>query len=448
MSGMVLPDRAEPYFDREYETMPRPRLAELQFELLRETIDLAYERSPLVRETWDAAHVRPADVRSIDDFHEKVPFISKDDVRRFRDDRGDPYGGVLCLDRADLTAIMSTSGTTGDPTLTAERWGWSAAGRPALMFRDFWGMGVRPGDHCALFLFTFRGPTYGFLQALGCTPILFDYGIDEVERLLRLSLQYRPTAIYNFGGTMINATADVAEACGIDPRDAFSSYRAVVWAGEPLGARARGHATDWNLPLFEHSNVADVTACFECSSHDGMHVWEDTVLVEGISPAAVDHVEATTATVDDDRCELVATALVNRVAPLVRYRSDDIVRLDRRPCACGRTHSRLHTLGRKSDETLVDGRAVLPLDVWAAVESVDECRLGLFQIIRPAREVDVLRLRVGHEPADGQRRAGLRDEIVAAVQAAIGITPDVELVHNEELLRLGPPHKIPRVSTR
>ena len=448
MTATSLPPVDQAFFDVDYETMPRAQLEDVQLELLLDTIALAYERAPLVRETWQAAKVRPADIRTLDDFREKVPFISKDAVRRFRDEKGDPYGGLLCLDTAELTAVMSTSGTTGDPTLVAERWGGEPVGRRAVMYRDFWGMGVRPGDYVALVLFTFRGPTYSFVQSLGAIPILLDYELGELERLLRLSIRYRPTALYNFGGTMINAVADVAAACGIDPRDAFSSYRAIVWAGEPLGARARQLAESWGLPLFEHSSVGDVTACFECHAHDGMHVWEDTALVEGIDPDSVDHTGAAAVAEDGARCELVATALVNRVAPLIRYRSDDIVRLDRRPCGCGRTHARVHTIGRKGDELVVQGRSILPVDLWAAVESLPACRLGLFQMVRPAREADELRLRVGFQdvPADGL--PALADHVAAAVAAAVGIEPVVELVPNEVLLRLGPPHKIPRVTAR
>ena len=435
-----------PYWDAEYETMPRDRLRELQFELLVETIAFSYEHAPLTRETWDAARLRPADIRSWDDFTEKVPFLDKDAQRRFRDERGDPYGGVLCRDPAELTAINSTSGTTGDPTLVAEMWGGGFVGRPAIMYRDFWGMGVRPGDHFSLFLFTFRGPTYGFVQQLGAVPLLFDYDLAEIERLLRMSLRYRPTALYNFGGTMINATAEIAARTGIDPRDAFSSYRAIVFAGEPLGSRARELAGEWGLPLFEHSNVGDVTACFECAAHDGMHVWEDMAYVEGIDPLALSHHDAQPVTGDRVRCELVATALTNRVAPLVRFRSDDLVEIDRSPCGCGRTHARVWTIGRKGDELVVQGVSVLPVDVWAAIEAIDACRLGLFQIVRPTREVDVLRLRVGYQDTPPNRRSALRDEVRAAVFAAVGVEPEVDLVPDDELLRLGPPHKIPRVT--
>src|SRR5205814_10425710 len=100
-----------------------------------------------------------------------------------------------------------------------------------------------------------------------------------------------------------------------------------------------------------------------------LHFWEDSALVEGIElpagPDATDHRDAVPAA-DGARCELVATALVNRVAPLIRYRSDDIVRLTREPCRCGRTHARMWTVGRRSDEIVVDGQPVMPIDVWGA----------------------------------------------------------------------------------
>ncbi len=443
-----LPALDSPYWDAEYETMARDRLRDLQFELLTETIAFAYEHSALTREAWDEARIVPTDIRDWHDFTDKVPFLDKDAQRRFRDERNDPYGGVLCRDPAELTAINSTSGTTGDPTLVPELWGGGFVGRPAIMYRDFWGMGVRPGDHFALFLFTFRGPTYGFVQQLGAIPMLFDYDVSEIERLLRRSIEYRPTALYNFGGTMINATAEIAAAAGIDPRDAFSSYRSVVFAGEPLGARARALADEWGIPLFEHSNVGDVTACFECTAHDGMHFWEDMAYVEGIDPMALDHHDAQPITGNRVRCELVATALTNRVAPLVRFRSDDLVEIDRTPCTCGRTHARIWTIGRKGDEVVVDGVSVLPVDVWDAVESVDACRLGLFQVVRPQRAVDTLHVRVGYQDTPESRLGALRDDVTNAIAQATGVEPNIELVPNAALLRLGPPHKIPRVTKR
>lgn len=429
-----LPPTESVYYDAEIETMPRARLEDLQLERLLALLPQAYERAPLIRETWDGAGVHPRDIRTLDDFRERVPFIDKDAVRRFRNARGDPYGGLLCVDPAQLTGVSSTSGTTGDPTLVPEQWGGSGLTSPAIITRDLWGWGVRPGDFVMLVLFTFRGPTYGLFQhSLGTTPILMDFDPLEMERFCELSIEYRPTAVYNFGSVLINAVKAACDRRGFDPHDVFSSYRGVTFAGEPLSPRARALAESWGIELFEHGNVGDVTGSFECTQHDGLHAWEDTVLVEGIDP-------------DGDRCELVATSLANHIAPLVRFRSDDIVRLTYEPCGCGRTHVRMWPLGRKSDEIVVDGVSVLPLDVWGAVESVDACALSLFQVIRATRQVDRLQLRVGYAPEWSQRLDAVRDDVMAAVLATTGVEPDVQLVPNDALLRLGPPHKIPRVA--
>ena len=114
-------------------------------------------------------------------------------------------------------------------------------------------------------LFTFRGPTYGLFQGLGTIPILFDFDPQEMERFCELSLAYRPTGLYNFGSVLINAVREVCERRGFDPRDVFSSYKGVVFAGEPLSPRARVLAEEWGVELFEHTSVGDVTAAFECT---------------------------------------------------------------------------------------------------------------------------------------------------------------------------------------
>ena len=168
-------------------------------------------------------------------------------------------------------------------------------------------------------------------------------------------------------------------------------------------------------------------------------MWEDTAYVECLDPNGTDAVP------DGERGELVSTTLIDKVAPLLRYRSDDLVRISREPCGCGRTHGRVWALGRKGDEVLVEGVSVLPGDVWGAVESIDETN-GLFQVIRPARDVDRLTLRVGYSTSGTGGLTALRSRVEDAVEAAVGMRPDVELVERDVLLRQGPPHKIPRVT--
>jgi phenylacetate-CoA ligase len=207
-----------------------------------------------------------------------------------------------------------------------------------------------------------------------------------------------------------------------------------------MSPRVRRRLDEWGVNAFVHTGVGDVGAATECREHNGCHVWEDIAFVECLDP------EGTEPVADGERGELVATTLVDKIAPLVRYRSDDLVRITREPCACGRTHARMWPLGRKGDEIVVDGRSVLPGDVWAAIEEVPETSAGLFQVIRPRREVDRLRLRVGYGTEPGAGQSDLRQRVSDAVAAAVGVEPDIELVANDVLLRQGPPHKIPRVT--
>ena len=433
------PEANDRYLDREIETMPRDRLRDLQEGKLLDLLPYAYERSALIRSTWDEAGVHPRDIRSIDDFTERAPFMSKDSIRVFRDERHDPYGGLLCFDESELTAITSTSGTTGDPTLVPEVWGVAWAGATPALVREFYEIGTRAGDFFTCILFTFRGAFYAMVQSLGAVPVFLDHSPSELPRFVELSLEYRPTCLYNFSNVLIAELARVCKAMAVDPREVMASYHGIVHGGEPLGRRSRELLDEWGVARFEHTAVGDAGAATECREHDGCHFWEDSVIVEHLEPGGTEPLR------DGERGELVVTALDNRVMPLVRFRSDDLVEITRERCGCGRTHGRLRTAGRKGDEVVVDGRSVLPQDVWEAVEQFDETALGLFQIIRPSREVDRLRLRVGH----GGSASGvgdLEDRLAAAIAEATGVVPVIELVPNDELLRLGPPHKIPRVT--
>jgi phenylacetate-CoA ligase len=430
------------YYDQAAETRSRADIEAMQLERLQLMLPHAYEHSALVRSVWEEAGVHPRDINSLEDFTERAPFIDKSTLQHWREERGDPYAGLLCIPPGEVTTILSSSGTTGEPTLSPQHWAPSSGPVPAGLSRDLWMIGLRPRDHVTVVIFTFRGPAYAMVQQFGAVPVLCDYDAADMGRLCELSLEYRPTGLYSLSSMIVLAMAEACEAGGFDPTDVFSSYRALVQAGEPLGARARAVVDSWGVPLFEHTSVGDVGTAFQCPEHDGLHFWEDDTLAECVDPGGTGAVE------DGTTGELVATALVNRTTPLIRYRSDDIVRLTRAPCACGRTHARLWPVGRKGDGVDVEGRRILPIDVWPAVESVPACGRGLFQIVRTAPQMDRLRLRVGYAAGSESRLDSIRDDVAAAVLEAVGVAPDVDLVPEAELLRLGPPHKIPRVAAR
>jgi phenylacetate-CoA ligase len=425
------------FFQPEIETMPRAGLDALRAERLLELVPYIYERSALVRQRWDTAGVHPGDIRSIDDYFERVPFTSKDDVRAFAQQHGDPYGGVVCVDPADLTGVGSTSGTTGDPMLIPEQWSdWAPYSLGAARF--WWGMGIRPGDY-GFGIWTFRTLAYyEGLQMCGAIPILFDSFSTNWDRLIDQVRRYQPALIW-LGAPDVIPFSRLAER--YDLREELACVKAVKYAGAPLGTRMKQRMTEeWNLKVFIGTAAGDCGLSLECEARDGCHIWEDQILVE--------HVEAEGASPADEGSvgELVVTALDNRYAPLVRYRSQDLIRFTREPCSCGRSHVRQWTVGRKGDETVVQGRTVVPLDVWTALEQIPATEDGVFQIVRPARQLDQLKIRVGYREAlvPSERALNqLSEEVRHIVHAHTGIKPELDLMPESRLLGQGP--KVVRV---
>jgi phenylacetate-CoA ligase len=428
----------ERYLEPQIETMPRPDIEAMQQERLLELIPLVYDRSALVRRTWELAGVHPRDVRSYDDFTERAPFMDKDAVSRFRDTYGDPWGGLLLTHPSELSAVVSTSGTSGEPMLVPQAWTDDLPPYVVQGCRDLWEMGVRPGDYVMWPGARQRGPVYQLPQLLGAVPVLLNMMPSEVEVLIRASREHRPRVMLAMLGPMFAALQHVSDR--FDIKEAFSSYESVVFTGEQLTARQRSQLEQWGLDMFDCTGTGDIGWSFDCREHAGCHIWEDLMLAEH-----VDTVSGAPAN-DGEIGEIVTTSLTDLVAPLVRYRSGDLVRLTRERCACGRTHSRFKPMGRKGDEVVVQGRSLVPADLFPAIESVPETVEAVFQIIAPQREVDQLRVRVGYDPERQHRLDDVRDRLVAAIVCAIGLEPSIELVPESDIVSQAHAMKIRRVS--
>jgi len=427
------------FFDPVVETMPREEIEKLQEARILQLVPYVYERSPLVRSLWDKAGITPDDIQSLADFKEKVPFMDKDMIRAYRDEHSDPYGGLACATAPHLRGVGFTSGTTGDPTpLPRSEHHVTMSG----LLRELWQMGVRPDDYIAYMLFTFRE---GFnsdkwLEA-GFRPIAVQHLPNEMPYLTQISREYRPKAMFMLSTPLIMALEQYQKDTNDDLKEAFSSFEGVVFGGEPLSPHFRQLIESWGLEIFQLSSLGDISTTMECKAHDGMHTWEDLALVEHLHPDRNEPVA------DGERGEMVVTALADDVGPLIRFRTDDLITFTRKPCTCGRTHGRLKPMGRKGDEMLIQGKSVLPIDIFPVIGQFPETTSSLFQLIRPQREADVLNLRVGFDKSKLQTtEADLAARITDEVGKALDVPLKIHLIENEELLKNGPPNKIPRVT--
>lgn len=428
----------ERFYEPDIEAMPREELEKLQEARLLQLLPYVYNRSPLVRWVWDQAGIKPDDIKSMADFKAKVPFIDKDTIRQFRDEHDDPFGGLVCVEPPHLKGVGFTSGTTGDPT-PIPRTEYTIPIKSCI--REFWQIGVRPGDFFVHMLFTFReGLASDRWAESGMKPLQIQHLPHEVPHLISSMRKYRPKALFMLSTPMIMALEHYQKQTGDDLKEAFSSIEGVVFGGEPLNPVLRSLVESWGLEIFELTSLGDIATAMECKAHDGMHTWEDLALIEHLNPDSNEDMP------DGSRGELVVTALADDVAPLIRYRTDDLVSFTREQCTCGRTHGRLKPIGRKTDEMIIRGRSVLPIDIFPLMQHFPETHSGLFQLVRPQRVADELTLRVGYdESAMSCSMQELQDKVAAKVGEALNIPVKVQLVANEEMLKNGPPNKIPRV---
>ena len=429
--------------DSPFENMPRPELEALQAQRLLATVERTYHKSPLFHELMSRAGVKPADIRNREDFIRLVPTFNKDDIRAYRDRHKDPCGGLVRLNDHQLTTMLTTSGTTGDPTPMPIR---RRTSDNDAYVRAFWHIGARPGDFLIMPVFTFRGGAANGIAAqneAGLTSIYFNHDPRELPRMIEALKQFRPTVFGLMSGPLLLGLEKLLENSNEDPRELFSSVKGAIWGGEAMSPRLKRLTDSWGLQLYETMACGDTVSATTCSAHDGFHAWEDMAYVECIDPDSGEPVA------DGEVGEMVVTNINDPFLTMVRFRTDDLVVLDRSPCSCGRTHLRYKMRGRVGDRIIVQGKSILPVDIRFHIEERPETSGGMFQIIRTAREMDVCSLRVGYR---ADRLSGTTDDLIRVLEADISAILDVpvrvELTPEEELLKLGPPHKIPRVTKK
>lgn len=386
---------------------------------------------PLGQAAW-----RPA---TLEDFCRRVPFTTKAEL--VADQRAHPpFGTNLTHPLERYTRHHQTSGTTGTPLRwldTPESWDalvdcWTEVFRAA---------GVDRGDR-VFFAFSF-GPFIGFWMAfaaaerLGCL-CLPGGGMSSAARL-RAILDLRATVLC-CTPTYALHLAETAAREGLDLRR--GAVRRLMVAGEPGGSvpatRARLEAAWPGARVADHHGMTEVgPVTYECPAQPGvLHVMEHAFLAEVLDPATGRPVAA------GQRGELVLTTLVREGAPLLRYRTGDLVQprsapeqSDAPPCACGRVELALEggILGRVDDMVIVRGVNVYPSAVDEVVRRFPEVVEYQVQVHQPA---GLTEMTIEIEPApDCADPAGLAARVQAELQAVFALRVPVTFV---------PPGTLPR----
>jgi phenylacetate-coenzyme A ligase PaaK-like adenylate-forming protein len=143
----------------------------------------------------------------------------------------------------------------------------------------------------------------------------------------------------------------------------------------------------------------------ECEHHQGIHLFEDTTLVENVDA------DGQPVPPGQRGARLLVTNLYNLVQPLLRLEVTDIVTLDPDPCPCGRILTRMKTIYGRSDDVLSlcarDGGQVAVHPLHFALLTRDP-QVGEFQVIQDG---PLLRVLVVPRQQSSPAAAGSDDEL-------------------------------------
>jgi phenylacetate-CoA ligase len=264
-----------------------------------------------------------------------------------------------------------------------------------------------------LFPFSF-GPFIGFWAAfessaeLGCLSL--PGGGMTTSARLRFMIENGCTVLC-CTPTYALHMAEVAASEGID-LPASPVQKLIVAVSQAWGAR-----------VYDHSGMTEVGPFgFECDeAPGGMHLLESEFIAEVVDPVSCEPVT------EGNEGELVLTNLGRLGSPLIRYRTNDRVRLTRERCACGRSFARMERgiLGRVDDMVVVRGNSVFPAALDEVIWQVD----GIAEYRAEVVETDSLsELIIQVEPKSGRDGQVLSDGVKQAVQDSLNFRAQVSAV--------------------
>jgi phenylacetate-CoA ligase len=411
----------EQYWNRAIETMPRSDLSILQLSRLNKTLERA-ARSVYYKNRL------PESLGSVEEIHD-LPFTTKQDLR-------DAFPeGLLCVPREEVIRLHSSSGTTGQATVVyhtrkdIENWAelcarsmYMTGVRQEDVFQNMMGYGLFTGG---------LGLHYGS-ERLGALTIPASSG--NSRRQIRLMQDFHTTVIHITPSYALHLYSILQEE-GVDPLRDLELNIAFLGA-EPYSEETRRKIEKlYGMDAFNSYGLSEMNGpgvAFECTEKEGMHLWEDSYLLEVVDPSSGELVE------DGVEGELVLTTLHREGMPIIRYRTGDIASVYPDACPCGRTHRRISRIkGRSDDMLIIKGVNIYPMQIEKVIMKVPEIGHNYLIEIDNVDFLDTIRIRVEVVQrifhGDVRELEGLKRRIVEELKNEILIRPQVVLVEPNSL---------------
>ncbi len=396
-------------------------LRTLQLKRLRWSLKHAYEKVPHYRKAFDAAGVRPDDLKDLADLA-KFPFTTKADLRA-----NYPFG-MFAAPMDDIVRVHASSGTTGRPTVVGytqediDTWSTvmarsirAAGGRSTDIVHIAYGYGLFTGG---------LGAHYG-AERLGATVVPVSGGMTE--RQVQLIRDFRPGVIMCTPSYLLVIGDEFARQ-GLDPTQC--GLRIGIFGAEPwtegMQAELEKRFGIAALDLYGLSEVIGPGVAQECiETKDGLTVWEDHFYPEIVDP------QSGVVLPDGRDGELVLTSLTKIGMPVVRYRTRDLTRL---LPGTARTMRRMaRVTGRSDDMLIIRGVNVFPSQIEELLLKEEKLSPHYVLEVRRDGHLDDLDVVVERRPEipgplSVAARTAIEHEVERLIKGYIGVTAKVRVV--------------------
>jgi phenylacetate-CoA ligase len=333
---------------------PRAQLAHRQQQCLETVVRHAAAHSPFYRrwlaETGPLGE-RPVELRRLPVLDKSLRMEHFDELvcdRRLRRDELLDWVAQMTHDQLYLGRyrVMLTSGSSGRPGLFVyDPAGWRSIGAQ-FMRASSWA-GLRPSlPRQRMAVLGGAAPSHVTRQGAATLAI----GVHRVLALpVTLPLKELVEALNRFQPTYLNVYPSVATWLA-DEQQAGRLRLApqiLVTAAELRTPAMTQRLVDaFGVRPFDVYGCTEGLFGSECEHHQGIHLFEDTTLVENVDA------DGQPVPAGQPGSRLLVTNLHNLVQPLLRLEVTDLVTLDPDPCPCGRTLVRAAAIHGRSDDVL------------------------------------------------------------------------------------------------
>lgn len=392
------------------------KLEKYQDEQLQKLIRHAYANVPYYRRVFEERSLKPGDIKTAKDLA-KLPILTKQLIRENFDDL------IAKGAEKEYWIESHTSGSTGQPltflldpdsdlrelayTLRAWEFGDYRLGDPVIQLRSYV---PKPGQPLHYFD---RRNNFHYLSAYHLTPKVMNDYVGIINRSGAKLLRGYASSLYIFCRFLVekrikldNVTFAVTSSEMLLPHHRETIERAI---GGPV--------LDW------YGCNERIVTVSQCPTGQGYHSNSEYGILEVIDGQG--------RLVKEGEGLVIGTALNNFVMPLIRYRPDDLVTIQKpKRCRCGRgLPLQVVSISGRSDEILAFGSMMIPpinfYTMFHGINGVEQ-----FQLIQETASSLTVKLAVNKDFTPVLRQA-----VIEGLRSRVGKTVKLKLEVVEEIKR-------------